>query len=114
MGDINYEYLTLSQLRNIFHEVPFFQTRWKTVQTHYNENLEYIGDPTLKPEEYNPRYTGKLLHNTGPAFMRKYGHLPNKQVRLFYERICCAGKNGCDIPEVASNKKFSKFYFCFP
>jgi hypothetical protein len=43
---------------------------------------------------FNPRYTGMLAFKIPPSMEEKHKH---KVVGIFYERICCAGKNGCTI-----------------
>lgn len=104
----NYDYkdLKVHELRDVFHSVPFFMAQWKTIQYHYHQGLLYDGEK-IKPEYYNPRYTGELRHIIPLELQDKYALKP---LRVFYERICCAGNNGCTLVPVSNraNKKISK------
>jgi hypothetical protein len=103
------EHLQLFQLKNLFHEVPFFMSRWNSLQSRYHDALPV--DPGLKRETYNPRYTGELPQRLPEEVTRQ------ARVRLYYERICCSGKNNCSAVSMSQkkNKKTSMYlpFFLF-
>lgn len=103
----NLKDLQLKEVKDVFHTMPFFMAKWKTIKYHYHVGLIYNGDGDLKPEQYNPRYTGELKHSIPLELQEQYSKKP---LRIFYERIYCAGNNGCTvIPESDRiNKKISK------
>jgi hypothetical protein len=87
-------------------------SKWKTIQYHYHKGLEYVGKSGLKPEMYNPRYTGELAFQMSTAMKERN---KGKVVRIFYERICCSGKNGCIVlpKKQRKNSKMCKFVWIY-
>lgn len=109
LGD-TLEFSSLLDLKELFHRTPYFQCKWKTLGYRYCEDLELVSSKDMKPEMYNPRYLGTFVHEMKPSFWEKHGNM-DKPVRLFWERIYCAGANNCSVvPENSrSNKKASKY-----